>query len=406
MSELSGHDCPRCNVELYIEMAEQAEGVDLLICKECWGVGVAAKSMESVISKGENLDKNIDNLIKRTGVCKCPMCSTKMDVIELDLPENVEEKLKIVNKSSKMTALVTKKVVIDSCSNCPTFWFDAGELDLLNGIQPKMRDVNYDSKSNRLMEDKSLTEDFLKKKDTERKAIGGLIVILSLAFAGSMGIVGKAVMGLIGLGGLIAVLSKNPNQKLAVGTCDKCLEENKSLAWNCQRGGCWAHICNDCQTIGDDPVEAYAKTLGKVAAGTVMVGIGILAVAAIAESGGGGYGIPDLLGGSGGNKEKRSEWKSMLLCRECVEVAKEEEQKQLEKSEDRVKKLQKAKDSYEDEASTNFEEVEEKERKNDYEKIETVELRRSISCDYVDALNGKKCQRVTFRQLNYCYMHK
>ena len=406
MSELSGHDCPRCNVELYIEMAEQAEGVDLLICKECWGVGVAAKSMESVISKGENLDKNIDNLIKRTGVCKCPMCSTKMDVIELDLPENVEEKLKIVNKSSKITALSTKKVIIDSCSNCPTFWFDAGELDLLNGIQPKMRDVNYDSESNRLIEDHSLTEDFLKKKDMNRKAIGGFIVIISLALAGSMGTIGKVIMGLIGLGGFIAVLSKNPKQNLVIGTCDKCLEENKSLAWNCQRGGCWAHICNNCQTIGDDPVEAYAKTLGKVAVGTVMVGIGILAVAAIAESG--GVGIPDLVGSSGGSKEKgkKSDWKDMLLCRECVEVAKEEEQKQREKAENRVKKLEKAKDSYEDEVSTNIEKEAEKERMNDYEKIETIELRRSSSCDYVDALNGKKCQRVTFRHLNYCYMHK
>ena len=45
----------------------------------------------------------------------------------------------------------------------------------------------------------------------------------------------------------------------------------------------------------------------------------------------------------------------MLLCRECVEVAKEEEQKQLEKAENRVKKLEKAKDSYEDEVSTNIE---------------------------------------------------
>ena len=406
MSELSGHDCPRCNVELYIEMTEQAEGVDLLICKDCWGVGVAAKSMESVISKGEILDKNIDNLIKRTGVCKCPMCSTKMDVIELDLPENVEEKLKIVNKSSKITALSTKKVIIDSCSNCPTFWFDAGELDLLNGIQPKMRDVNYDSESNRLIEDHSLTEDFLKKKDMNRKAIGGFIVIISLALAGSMGTIGKVIMGLIGLGGFIAVLSKNPKQNLVIGTCDKCLEENKSLAWNCQRGGCWAHICNNCQTIGDDPVEAYAKTLGKVAVGTVMVGIGILAVAAIAESG--GVGIPDLVGSSGGSKEKgkKSDWKDMLLCRECVEVAKEEEQKQLEKAENRVKKLEKVKDSYEDEVSTNIEKEAEKERMNDYEKIETIELRRSSSCDYVDALNGKKCQRVTFRHLNYCYMHK
>lgn len=406
MSELSGHDCPRCNVELYIEMAEQAEGVDLLICKECWGVGVAAKSMESVISKGETLDKNIDNLIKRTGICKCPMCSTKMEVIELDLPEDVEEKLKIINKSSKMTALSTKKVVIDSCSNCPTFWFDAGELDLLNGIQPKMRDVNYDSSSNRLMEDPSLTEDFLKKKDMERKAIGGLIIILSLAFAGSMGLMGKVFMGLIGLGGLIAVLSKNPKQNLSVGTCDKCLKENKSLAWNCQRGGCWAHICNDCQTIGDDPVKTYAKTLGTVAVGTVGVGLG---VALLFASDGALVGNPlDLATGSGGSKEKekKSDWKGMLLCRECVEVAKEEEQKQREKDENRVKKLEKAKDSYEDEVSTNIEEEVEKERMNDYEKIETIELRRSSSCDYVDALNGKKCQRVTFRHLNYCYMHK
>ena len=403
MSELSGHDCPRCNVELYIEMTEQAEGVDLLICKDCWGVGVAAKSMESVISKGETLDKNKDNLIKRTGVCKCPMCSTKMDVIELDLPEDVEEKLKIVNKSSKMTALSTKKVVIDSCSNCPTFWFDAGELDLLNGIQPKMRDVNYDPRSNRLMEDPSLTEDFLKKKDMERKAIGGLIIILSLAFAGSMGLMGKAFMGLIGLGGLIAVLSKNPKQNLTVGTCDKCLKENKSLAWNCQRGGCWAHICNDCQTIGDDPVKTYAKTLGTVAVGTVGVGLG---VALLFATDGAILGNPlDLTTGSGGSKEKgkRSDWKGMLLCRECVEVSKEEEQKRLKKSEDRVKRLEKAKDSYGDEASTNIEV--EKER-SDYTKIETRELRRSNSCDYVDALNGKKCQRVTFRHLNYCYMHK
>ena len=137
-----------------------------------------------------------------------------------------------------------------------------------------------------------------------------------------------------------------------------------------------------------------------------MVGIGILAVAAIAESG--GVGIPDLVGSSGGSKEKgkKSDWKDMLLCRECVEVAKEEEQKQLEKAENRVKKLEKVKDSYEDEVSTNIEKEAEKERMNDYEKIETIELRRSSSCDYVDALNGKKCQRVTFRHLNYCYMHK
>ena len=142
--------------------------------------------------------------------------------------------------------------------------------------------MSYDPTTNRLMEDQSLTEDDLKKKDMKRKGVGGFFLISSLALFGSVGILGKAFLGLVGLGGLIAVLSKNPNQKLAIGTCDKCLKEDKSLAWNCQRGGCWAHICNDCQTIGADPVETYAKTLGTVAAGTVMVGIGILAVVAVA----------------------------------------------------------------------------------------------------------------------------
>ena len=51
MSELSTHPCPRCNVGLYIEVNDEVDGVDLLICKQCWGVGVAAKSIELVISK-------------------------------------------------------------------------------------------------------------------------------------------------------------------------------------------------------------------------------------------------------------------------------------------------------------------------------------------------------------------
>ena len=424
MSELSGHDCPRCNVELYIEMTDQAEGVDLLICKECWGVGVAAKSMESVITKGEILDGNKDDLIKRTGICKCPMCSTNMDVIELDLPKNIEEKLKIVDKksgiysinNSDISAASTKKVVIDSCSNCPTFWFDAGELDLLNGIQPKMRGISYDPTTNRLMEDQSLTEDDLKKKDMKRKGVGGFFLISSLALFGSVGILGKAFLGLVGLGGLIAVLSKNPNQKLAIGTCDKCLKEDKSLAWNCQRGGCWAHICNDCQTIGADPVETYAKTLGTVAAGTVMVGIGILAVVAVAESGGAGLNPLDLATSSGGSKEKtnRSEWKNMLLCQECVEVAKEEEKSQQL---DEARKLQDAAAEDRAEQLTNDAEITQ-ERNERITRLEnakkTIDLedkggpyvRVDDYCEHVDAINGKKCRRVTFRNLNYCYEHK
>ena len=57
MSEPSGHDCPRCSVELFIEVNEDVEGVDLLICKQCWGVGITAKSLDSVISPGSLLDE-------------------------------------------------------------------------------------------------------------------------------------------------------------------------------------------------------------------------------------------------------------------------------------------------------------------------------------------------------------
>ena len=77
MSELSEHTCPRCKLALYIETSEQAQGVDLLICKECWGVAVAAKSMDSVISNGNELDELNEESYVGSG-CDCPICSTEM----------------------------------------------------------------------------------------------------------------------------------------------------------------------------------------------------------------------------------------------------------------------------------------------------------------------------------------
>jgi Zn-finger nucleic acid-binding protein len=311
MSELSGHDCPRCNLELYIETSEQAEGVDLLICKDCWGVAVAAKSMESVLSNGRELDEKSTDT--NNFGCDCPICSTKMKEIELDIPEEIKDKLNLIDVSE------SKKVIIDSCENCPTFWFDAGELDLLNGIQPKLRGVFFEPESNRLIDDKTLTEEDLYRKTMIRKGAGFGV----LAFAAYLASQGDPVLifaaGILGLGGIIAMLSGNPDQALAKGTCDKCLKENKSLAWNCQRGGCWAHICTDCQTVGADPVETYAKTLGQVAVGVIIVGVGVLAIATVASPGAGAL--------SGGNKKEgeRPDWWGYLLCRECVEVAKEEE---------------------------------------------------------------------------------
>ena len=361
MSELSGHDCPRCNLELYIETSGLDEGADLLICKECWGVAVVAKSMESIITNGRELDEKSAVPDTNNIGCNCPICSTKMKEIELDVPEEIRDKLNLIDVSE------SKKVIIDSCENCPTFWFDAGELDLLNGIQPKLRGVFFEPESNRLIDDKTLTEEDLYRKTMIRKGAGFGVLV----FAALIASLGEPVLilaaGILGIGGIIAMLSSDPEQTLAKGTCDKCLKENKSLAWNCQRGGCWAHICTDCQTVDVDPVEAYAKTLGKVAVGVVMVGI----VIAVLPMGAGSLpsGAPF---GASEKEGERPDWWDMLLCRECVEVAKEEAAK----------------------------EGDEMNQQN------TIEPISDGYCNYIDSLNGKKCKRPDVRDSGYCYVHK
>ena len=76
---------------------------------------------------------------------------------------NVIEKISMIESQ----AMTPKNVVIDSCRNCPTFWFDAGELDLLNGIKPKFR--KNDPKKVRLLEDQTLSPEDLRKKETVRR---------------------------------------------------------------------------------------------------------------------------------------------------------------------------------------------------------------------------------------------
>jgi len=377
MSELSSHSCPRCNVGLYIEANEEVDGVDLLICKQCWGVGVAAKSIELVISKGSMLDENRgDN--RGEGDCNCPMCETLMDEIELDIPENVIEKISMIESQ----AMTTEKVVIDSCRNCPTFWFDAGELDLLNGIKPKFR--KNDPKKVRLLEDQTLSPEDLSKKETVRRVLGGLGLIGAFAIGSGGGLLLQFVAAIIGIGAMIAIFTKNPEIALATGTCDKCLEADKSLAWNCQSGGCWAHICSDCQSIGDDPVEVYAKTLGQVAVGTVVVGVGVLAVFAALESGGAGF-VDVLDGGNvstGGSKKKKKT--HMLLCRECIEREKDS----LEKTD-----ISESSKALRIPSPPLLQTTWNPETKNGY-------------CKHVDTISNKKCKRISFRKGNYCYQHK
>ena len=321
MSELSGHDCPRCSVELFIEVNEEVEGVDLLICKQCWGVGITAKSLDSVISPGSLLDERSEGKITTSGDCKCPMCSTIMDEIELEIPENVVDKISMI-ESETSSLSTSKTVIIDSCSNCPSFWFDAGELDLLNGITPKLRETNYDKTTVRLLEDPTLTKEDFQRKQIVRRFLGGLTVLGALWLGLESDILGQIVGGILGLGGLIAMFSDNPEQALATGTCDKCWEPDKLLAWNCQRGGCWAHICSDCESIGNDPVETYAKTLGAIALGVLVVGVG---AAAISSGGAGLGGLPS----GGSDSEKEPTKIDMLLCRECTEIWKEEKTEEI-----------------------------------------------------------------------------
>ena len=318
MSELSGHDCPRCSVELFIEVNEEVEGVDLLICKQCWGVGITAKSLDSVISPGSLLDETREEKITTSGDCNCPMCSTIMDEIELEIPENIIAKISMI-ESETSSLSHSNTVIIDSCSNCPSFWFDAGELDLLNGITPKLRGSNYDNKTVRLLEDHTLTEEYFQRKKTVRRTLGGLAVLCALWLVFQANPFSIFIGGILGLGGLIAMFSSNPEKALATGTCDKCWKPDKLLAWNCQRGGCWAHICSDCESIGDDPVETYAKTLGAVALGVVLVGVAAIAVVAVAEGGGalGSVGFPS---SRGEEAEKKSTKIDMLLCRECTSL--------------------------------------------------------------------------------------
>ena len=320
MSELSGHDCPRCNVELYIETSGDLDGVDLLICKQCWGVGVIAKSMEIVFGSGNNLEENKGNPISSSlsyGACNCPLCKTEMDEVELEIPDEIKDRISLIDGVSNH-----EKVIIDSCNNCSTVWFDAGELDLLNGIKPKLRGgAGYDPKMVRLLEDQNLTEQDMKRKRYTRIGLGLLTIFGAVMIGMDGSLVLQSIMGLVGLGGLIAIFTKSPEVALSKGTCDKCLKPNQSLAWNCQSGGCWAHICSDCQSVGDDPVEAYAKTLGQVAVGAVVVGVAVVAIVAVAESGA----SPSFSGiGSGGLDEKKSPTseknkRSLLLCKECAD---------------------------------------------------------------------------------------
>ena len=149
-------------------------------------------------------------------------------------------------------------------------------------------------------------------------------------------------------------------------------------------------ICSDCQSIGDDPVEVYAKTLGQVAVGTVVVGVAAIALFSVFE--GGGVGL-----GGGGNvfdlpvSGKKKEKTGMLLCKECKEREKKN-LKKLRKKHLKHKNLEKSESSKVLKRPI-LQTTWSPETKNGY-------------CEHIDSINNKKCKRMAFRKGSYCYQHK
>tara|TARA_B110000438_G_scaffold295851_1_gene339557 strand:+ start:947 stop:1969 length:1023 start_codon:yes stop_codon:yes gene_type:complete len=340
MSELSGHNCPHCKDELHIQIPEESQGTDLLICKQCWGIAVVAKSMESIISNGKDLDEKINRGSDKKSNCKCPVCLSVMNEIELEIPK-INRELSQGGSSSIVT--------IDSCNNCPTFWFDAGELDLLNRITPKS---DIESQIDRIAE-VSLDQNSHNSRKNFSMALG----VCGFFVASTGGPILFSLGLLIIIGAIIGFTTKNPEHLLAKGICSKCLGKDVRLAWICQRGGCWSQICSDCQAIEDDPIEAYAELLGSIA--IAIVGVGAMAVV-------GPLGIGELLA-----KAEDTKVSQLLLCKKC--------EKDLLPSDTIIPKPI---------------------TKND-------ELIISDGyCNFIDLNTKKKCRRVIFRKLHYCYMHK
>ncbi len=83
MSTASDYDCPKCSKKLRVESAEGVEGVDLLVCVECWGLAIQAKSMEGVIP--DEVRESIgEQGLKHEESRSCPVCPTTM--VEISVP--------------------------------------------------------------------------------------------------------------------------------------------------------------------------------------------------------------------------------------------------------------------------------------------------------------------------------
>ena len=376
MSTGSDYDCPKCSKKLRAESAEGVEGVDLLVCVECWGLAIQAKSMEGVVPD------EVREIIEEQGLKheegrSCPVCPSMM--VEISVPNQ---------------EVVGRDVQIDICGDCATTWFDAGELEALRGIKPKVKEVRIEDSSEKIEVVHLVEEGAL----PQRKMAGVGFILLGgiVAMSGGGGFCFGLLGMMIALGGLIVLTSESPEAGLLPGECTRCGSRGSNLAWTCQRAGCDARICTGCRSAGSDPAETYARTVGGLALTVVggAAGVGLALALKTPE--------PLALGAAGFSLlETDEEEEGELLCKSCVD-----ERLELTAHWGSSRWLTEPYEGEEggrDAVDAFTEGVKDAESKSaQHEEY----LKSRTHCLHVDGKTVKRCRRMVYRKSGYCYMHQ
>ncbi len=386
MSTASDYDCPQCSKKLRVEAAEGVEGVDLLVCVECWGLAIQAKSMEGVVP--DEVRESIEEQgLKHEEGRNCPVCPSMM--VEISVPNQ---------------EVLGRDVQIDICGDCATIWFDTGELEALRGIKPKVKEVRIEGSSEKIEAVHPVESGAL----TGRKMAGAGLVFLGVMFGMSGGGFCFGLLGvLIGLGGLIMLSSKSPEAGLSSGECAKCRGTASRLAWTCQRAGCAARICTECRSAGSDPATEYARVVGGLALTVVggAAGIGLALALKTPE--------PLALGAAGlavfdsDDEEEEGE----LLCKSCAD-----ERLELTAHWGSSRWLTKPHEGEEEEGAWDvvdaftgeMKDVESKSAgySSTYIDQHKEYLKSRTHCLHVDGKTVKGCRRMVYRKSGYCYVHQ
>jgi len=380
VSTASDYDCPKCSKKLRVEAAEGVEGVDLLVCVECWGLAIQAKSMEGVVP--DEVRESIEEQgLKHEESRSCPVCPTTM--VEISVPDQEN---------------IGRDVQIDICGECATTWFDAGELEALRGIEPKVKEVRVEDSSEKIESVHPVESSAL----TPRKMAGAGLVLLGVIVgtSGGGGFCFGLLGGVIALGGLIVLSSKSPEAGLSSGECAKCRGTASRLAWTCQRAGCDARICTECRSAGSDPAETYARVVGGLALTVVggAAGVGLALALKTPE--------PLLLGAAGFAMLDTDEEEGELLCKSCVDERLEltahwgSSRWLTEPFEGENVEREEVPQDVVDAFTEGVKDAESKSA--NYEDF----LKSQTHCLHVDGKTVKRCRRMVYRKSGYCYMHQ